>query len=166
MPTPVLYPLINGTRHSFASVEAKVAGQIFPLVEINYNRERKREYLRGNHPDPFGKTLGENEYTADGTWPLAEWNLIQALLQKKAVQGGAQARAGYGNVFFPIYVTYSENGFDTICDVLIGCTLDSAEAAAKQGPSPMLRKSMLNPVKILYNGIDDVTVPLVAPPGS
>ncbi len=42
MPTPIQYPLINGVRHSFASVEVKVAGQIFPLMEINYDMPRER----------------------------------------------------------------------------------------------------------------------------
>ena len=42
MATPVSVPLVNGFRYSFASVEAKVAGQIFFILAINYSRTRSR----------------------------------------------------------------------------------------------------------------------------
>lgn len=151
MSTPIQYPLINGVRHSFASIELKLNSQIFiGFKSINYTRTRSRSKVRGNSPDPLGKTMGENDYTADCEVYIAEWNLFQELLGP-----------GYGDVFFPVLVTYSANGFDTIQDVINGCTMDSTEASNSQGPDPTIRKFDLAPLKILYNGIDDLATPLV-----
>lgn len=151
MTTPIQYPLINGTRHSFASIELKLNGQIFiGFKSLNYTRTRSRTVVRGNSPDPLGKTMGENDYSADAEVYLAEWNLFQDLLGK-----------GYGDVFFQVLATYSANGFDTIQDVINGCTLDSTEVSQSQGPDPLVRKFTLSPLKILFNGIDDLTTPLV-----
>lgn len=151
MTTPIAYPLINGVRHSFSSIELKLNGQIFlGFRSINYSRTRSRSFARGNSPDPLGKTRGENEYSADCEVYLAEWNLFQS-----------QLGAGYGDVFFQVLVTYTENGFDSIQDVLNGCTMDSTEASNSQGPDPLVRKFNLSPVKILFNGIDDLATPLV-----
>jgi len=152
--TPISYPLINGVRHSFASIELKCNGQIFiGFKSINYSRTRNRGLVRGNHPDPLGKTRGENEYSADAEFYLAEWNLFQA-----------QLGDGYGDVFFQVLSTYSENGFDTIQDVINGCTVDSLEASQSQGPDPLVRKMDLKPLKVLFNGVDDLLTPLVGVP--
>ncbi len=154
MTTPISYPLINGVRHSFASIELKLKEQIFiGFKSVNYSRTRSRTKVRGNHPDPLGKTQGENDYSADIELYLAEWNLFQE-----------QLGAGYGDVFFQVLVTYSANGFDTIQDVINGCTLDSTEASQQQGPDPLVRKFDLSPLKILFNGKDDVETPLVGVP--
>lgn len=151
MPTPIQYPLVNGVRHSFASIELKLNSQIFVgFKSINYTRTRNRSLVRGNSPDPLGKTMGENEYSADCELYVAEWNLFQELLGP-----------GYGDVFFQVLVTYSANGFDTIQDVINGCTMDSTEASNSQGPDPTIRKFDLKPLKILFNGIDDLATPLV-----
>ena len=151
MTTPIQYPLINGVRHSFASVELKLKNQIFiGFKSINYTRTRSRAFVRGNHPDPLGKTQGENEYSADCELYLAEWNLFQEQLGE-----------GYGDILFQVLVTYSSNGFDTIQDVINGASVDSLEASNAQGPDPTVRKFDMNPLKILFNGVDDVAVPLV-----
>ena len=160
------YPTVDGVRVSFVSLEVKVAGQIIPMVALDYDRERKREMVRVNHSDPAGKTRGENDYTTEGEWLLAEWTYLQNLLQARGQSlNGNPNRAGYGDVFFTIDAVYSERGFDLVHDVILGCTLDSATNSAKTGAAGLTRKSKLNPVKILYNGLDDCATPLVAPPG-
>lgn len=154
MVAPIQYPLVNGVRHSFASIELKLDVQIFiGFKSINYSRTRNRALVRGNHPDPIAKTRGENEYSGDVELYLAEWNLFQS-----------QLGAGYGDKFFQVLVTYTENGFDTIQDVINGCTIDSLEASQGQGPDPLVRKFDLKPLKILFNGIDDLAVPLIGIP--
>jgi hypothetical protein len=151
MPPPIQYPLINGVRHDFSSVEAKLAGLVFIGVKsIDYSRTRERGMVQGNHPDPMGKTRGKNTYKATVEVYIAEWNAFQK-----------QLGPGYGDVFFPFLVTYVENGFDTICDEIQGCTMDSTEASMSTGTDPLTRKFELNPLKILFDGIDDLTTPLV-----
>ncbi len=149
MSTPIQYPLTNGVRHAFSSIELKINGLIFVgFKSINYTRTRSRGLARGNNPDPLGKTRGTNEYKADCEMFLAEFNLLQSTLG-----------AGYGDVSFPILVTYTENGFDTITDTILNCTVDSTDASNSEGSDPTVRKFELNPTKILFNGIDDLAVP-------
>lgn len=144
-------PLINGQRHSFASIELKIGSLIFVgFKSVNYSRTRSRTLVRGNSPDPLGKTRGDNEYSADCELYLAEWNLLMQTLGK-----------GYGDVSFSVNVTYSENGFDTITDNLIGCTIDSTEASQGQGSDALTRKINLSPLKILFGQTEDLAVPLV-----
>jgi hypothetical protein len=155
-PTPIQYPYINGVRHSFASVEFKFNGIIFiGIANMNYSRTRTRTMVRGNHPDPLGKTIGENEYSADCELYLAEWNQFQASLGTNG--------AGYGDDSFTATCVYTANGFDMITDTILGCTLDVTEAALAKGTDPVSRKIQLSPLKILFNGLDDLAVPLVAP---
>lgn len=163
MATPASYPLINGYRYSWASVEAKVAGQVYYLTSVNYSRKRNRTMVRVNHPDPISKTRGSNDYSADGEFLLSEFNALQAALIAQANQQGLNG--GYGDVFFQIVVQYSENGLDTITDTINGCTLDSTEASNAEGTDATKRKVEFNPLKILFGNAEDLSVPLVAPPG-
>lgn len=157
--TQLTMPLINGLRHGFSSAEINVAGIIIVGIKsINYSRKRTRTMVRGNHPDPIAQTRGENEYSADIEVYLAEYNLLQQTLMGLA--SGTNG-AGYGDVPFTIRVTYGENGFDTITDEIIGCNLDSAEAALAQGPDALTRKVDLQPLKVRFAQTDDLAVPLV-----
>jgi hypothetical protein len=161
--TPTNYPMTNGCRHSWASVEAKLAGQIFYITSVNYSRKRTRAKPRINHPDPSGKTRGSNDYMGDCEMLLAEFNAFQAALIVQANQQGLNG--GYGDIFFQVVVMYSEVNMDTVTDTLNGCTMDSTEAANTEGVDPTKRKFDLAPLKILFNGQDDLAIPLVAPPG-
>jgi len=154
MAAPIPYPYVNGVRHSFTSIELKLAGQTFVgFKSIDYSRKRDRTKVYGNSPDPLGKTRGKNSYDASVEVYLAEWNAFQV-----------QLGAGYGDAFFTVTVTYSENGFDTISDVIQGCTMDSTEASNAEGSDPTTRKLDLSPLKILFNGVDDLAIPLQGVP--
>lgn len=160
MPSQIALPLINGVRHSFASVEIKIANLIFVGVKsVDYSRKRSRTMVMGNHPDPIGKTRGENEYEASVEIYLAEFNQLQVALQ--ALGGGK----GYGDVTFDMVCTYGENGFDTITDTIRGCNIDSTEVGLSQGPDALTRKMDLSPLKIYFGQLDDLAVPLVGVPG-
>lgn len=159
--TTIQYPMVNGFRHSFASIELKMAGQLFTgFKSVNYSRTRSRSLVRGNHPDPLGKTRGENEYKADVELYFAEWVLFMELLKQGAGGGG------YGDKPFNVDVTYGESLFATTVDQLVGCTFDTTDASNGQGPDALTRKVELNPLKILFNGRDDLVNPLSPPAGS
>lgn len=153
--TPIQYPLINGVRHSGSSVELKLNGQVYVgFKSINYARKRNRTMVKGPHPDPIGKTQGSNEYTGDCELYLAEYNRLITDMGN-----------GYGDVQFIVTVTYSLNGFDTIVDTLTGCSIDSTDSSNSTDSSdPTVRKFDLNPVKIKFNGLDDVATPLTGAP--
>lgn len=162
MASPIPVPLLNGYRHAFSSVEFNFNGQIFTGVKsLNYARTRSRAKVMGNHPDPIGKTRGENDYTCDAEIYFAEFMLFMRTLKGDA-NGAAN---GYGDVFFNIKATYGETWFDTVTDVVNGCTLDTTEVALAQGTDPLTRKFTTNPLKILFGQVDDVTNPLGPPPG-
>lgn len=167
MTTPIQYPLINGVRHDWSSIEIKVAGQIILGVKsINYARHRTRAYAEGFSPDPLGKTRGRNAYTCDVEMYLAEFNQLQAILQAQAAPLGGVNGSGYGDVFFSIVVMYNSTGFDQVTDTIQGCTLDSTEIAHTVSPDALSRKFATMPTKILFQGQDDLLTPLGPPPGT
>lgn len=163
MASAIQYPQGSGYRHSWASIEAKVAGKVFYITSINYSRKRNRTMVRENHPDPVAKTRGSNEYSGDCEMLLAEFNALQAELINQANQ--QNLNGGYGDVQFQVVVQYSENNLDTVTDTLNGCTMDSTEASNSEGTDPTKRKFDLAPLKILFGGQDDLATPLKAPPG-
>ncbi len=167
MATPIPYPLVNGVRHDWASIELHVAGQIIiARKSINYSRIRTRGLAEGGSPDPLGKTLGRNAYKADIELLLAEaYQLLEVLNQQAAALGFAPG-CGYGDVFFAAQVMYASRGFDQVTDTILGCTVDSTEVAHAASPDALSRKLELNPLKIKFNGLDDLGDPLGPPPGT
>lgn len=154
--TPLVYPFTRPAP-SFGHIEFKLNG--FPFIaikSIDYSRTRTREKVRGAHPDPLGKTLGENDYKATCEIYLPAFNLFVAQLRAS----GALSGTGYGDMQFNATVTYNAPGFDVITDTIVGCTLDSTDATNAQGAGALTRKFDLDPIKILFNGIDDVSTPL------
>lgn len=164
---PITYPLVNGVRHDWASIELHVAGQIIiGRKSITYSRKRTRAMVEGASPDPLGKTLGRNVYAADIELYLAEYNALQDLLSQAAAAIGGVNGSGYGDIAFPIQVMYQSRGFDMITDTLIGCTMDSTDVSHSVSTDGLSRKFDLNPIKILFNGLDDLLNPLVPPAGT
>ncbi len=155
MTTPIPYPLVNGVRHGFSSIELKIGPLTFiGFKSFNYNITRSRSLIRGNHPDPIGWTRGENEYKADCELYLAE---LLALLEELG--------DGWQDLPISVLCTYGENGFDTKKVELTGCHLDGLDFSAAQGTDGLAVKVDLNPLKILINGSDNNERPLAPPPG-
>ena len=147
----IAYPLTTGSAFSYASIELNMAGQTFTAFEdINYGRKRTREFVRGAHPDPLSKTVGENEYNCSVTLEVLEWFFWLE-----------QLGSGYGDAFFDISVIYNSPQLGVVQDDVIGCTIDEVTAALKRGPSPLHKKIDLRPLKVLEDGLDDCAVPLV-----
>jgi hypothetical protein len=155
---PIPYPDSLGSRHSFVSLKAVVAGlPILGLKKCSYSRIRTREILHGTHSDPIGKTQGENAYKASLDLYLAEYQQLKAAL----VQQATVLQCGYGDVFFTVVAQYSAPGFTLINDEIQSCTLDETNAEQTQGPAALIRGIELNPLKILFDGDDDVAPQLV-----
>lgn len=157
MADQLIYPLINGVRHGFTNITLKFAladgkkVQMF-CKSINYGRTRSRGLVEGNHPDPVAKTQGTNAYKASVEIALAEYRLLVA-----------EIGPGYGDIFFDTLVTYGLDGFETVTDEILGCTIDDDDASNSQGPDPLMRKLDLAPLKIKMGGIDDLLIPLASP---
>lgn len=157
--TPVMVPITNGVVRSFGHVRMSIAGLEFTggFKSIDYSRTRKREMVMSNSPDPVGKTLGENEYKCEAEVYYDWWmNLLQTIQN--------QLGPGYGDQPFTIYVSYVGTNLATYTDQILNCTFDSTDAQNKSGTAALTRKIEFNPTKILFNGIDDLAVPLQSPP--
>jgi hypothetical protein len=156
---PIQVPLINGNVYSFPHVELKIGSLKLTggFKSVNYKRTRKRTMVMSNSPDPVGKTIGENEYDADVDVYLTWWLAIL-----KTIAAGNPN--GYGDIPFSVNVSYNANGFAPFQDVIQGCTFDSTEASQAAGTDPLVRKIKLTPLKILFNGQDDLATPLQALP--
>jgi hypothetical protein len=154
MTTPLQFPMINGLRHDWSSIELKANSQLFMGIKaIDYEWTREVAMVRGFSPDPLGQTRGTNSYGCTVEMYLAEWNLFLS-----------QLGSGYGDTFFSISSSYAENGFDQITDQIIGTRLIGCAANMTQGSDPLTRKLKFQPTKIKYQGFDDLATPLTAPP--
>ena len=149
------YPLINGVRHSWCSIEITLNGFIYlGVTSLNYDWELKHENVYGTHPDPLGRTRGQANYTGEVEMLLAEWALFSAALGP-----------GFAEVPFQIDVCYSDNGVDTIYDKLVGCVLDKGSGSQSNGDAKAItRKLTIHPLKIYLDGLDPLLIPLTGLP--
>ena len=149
--TTIPYPMTNGVRQAWCSLELKVRGVPYlGITSLNYSWEIKRDNVYGTHPDPLGITRGQATYTADIEMLLAEYNFLITQLGN-----------GFAEVPLDIFATYSENGLDTICDQVLGCLMDKGEASQAVDSKALVRKVTLHPIKVKPNGLDIFKIPLV-----
>lgn len=161
---PIQYPTVNGVRQSPASVTL----ELIPInangspgtpyrtrgwSKLDFERTRDRGDVYGPHPDPLGKTRGQNKYTGSLAMYLAEWNYFV-----REVLGGP----GYGDRFFTVICTYTSNGFDPVKAEIRGCTVDKNAFSNAVGTDATQVEMDLHPIKIVMNDEDDVDDPLAA----
>lgn len=156
---PILVPLSNGVVYSFGHVTLEIAGIEFTggFKSIKRSRKREREMVESNSPDPVGKTLGKNVYQCSAELYLAWWFALLVTVNNTL-------GPGYGDRPFLIKISYNAGGFTPFQDLVQNCTFDSTEADDGVGIGALTRHVDFNPTKILFNGMDDLADPLVAPP--
>jgi hypothetical protein len=146
----VQYPLINGVRHDWSSIEFAVQlpnGAPIVIVgvkSINYKFEKKGTLVYGTGPKPVGITRGVFTPDGDVEMYLDEFSLLVA-----------QLGPGFADVPVTARVSYSE-GERTYTDTLIGARIAGVEASQSQGADPLTRKLPLTMLDILYNGASAV----------
>jgi hypothetical protein len=157
--SPIQVPLTTGVVRSFGHTRLVIAGLEFTggYASFKLSRTREREMVMSNSPDPVGKTLGENKYQASVVL-YYDWfmNLLFTLQNNFG--------PGYGDIPFTMYPSFVGANLNTYTDTVINCTFDTTEADNAKGVGALTREIQLNPTKILFGGIDDLAVPLVAPP--
>jgi len=156
---PIQVPLTNGVIRSFGHVRLSIAGLEFTggFKSIDYSRKRNREMVRSNSPDPVGKTLGENEYKCTAE-VYVDWlyNLIQTVQNQLGI--------GYGDQSFTIYCSIVGTNLATYTDTILNCTIDETQRPHKTGNAALTCTIDFQPTKILFMSLDDLEVPLQAPP--
>lgn len=145
MATP--YPLIQGVRHSWASLEIRVAGNIIlGLTELNYSPTLDPAVVIGAGSLPIGHTVGRMEYEGDFSILLEEFNALQL-----------QLGPNWMTKPFDIIASYDESGsgLSTIVDTLGGCRITKVEAGASaDSTDPIVRKCTIKYLSLLLNGVN------------
>jgi len=137
------YPLINGVRYDFSSIEVKVSGRSFlGIKEIAYSDSLEPGEVYGAHAQVLGRTRGQ--YKAEGSMTLFraeadEW--LQALGE------------GFLEAVFDIQVFYAEAGMPLVTDTLVGCRIKKPDISLSAGSDALQVKFDLHMLYILHNGI-------------
>ena len=157
--TPMQVPLTSGAVRSFGHMRMDIAGMDFTggFKSAKYSRKREREMPMSNSPDPVGKTLGENKYQCSVVAYYDWWMNLLLTVQNNL-------GPGYGDVLFTIYFSYVGVNLSPYQDVALGCSFDSTQADNATGIGALTREMEFNPVKIKFNGIDDLQNPLAPGP--
>ena len=147
MPTNVAYPLINGHRYSWASIELGVAGDLTRgFKSINYSDGLEPGKVPGTDPSAIGRTRGK--HTAEGSVEMYRTE-AQNLIEKIG--------DGFYEVAWDITVCYREPGLPIITDSIRGVRLKKTNADNSDGSDASSLK--FDPdiiLPILWNGIAGV----------
>lgn len=150
---PAQYPLINGVRFDFSSVELNLSGKFFNGIKsINYEDSLEPGKVRGNRSQVIGRTRGE--YNASGSLELyaLEYEELTDILQL------ISAGRGIYEVSFPIVVSYAEIGQRVIVDSLFGCRITKAAVQAQEGSDAITKQLDLDIMRISHGGKDPLGV--------
>lgn len=144
----IQYPLINGIRYDFSSVEIAVGARLFNGVKsLKYSQTLKPGKVRGNRAQVIGRTRGILD--ADGGLELyrLEFQDLIAVL--------AQLRPGVGfmEAVFDITATYSEAGQPVTQDVLQGCRITKHDHDGKEGEEASTVNMDLDIMLVLPGGV-------------
>lgn len=153
------YPLINGVRHSFASIELTINTEKGPrrivgFKEIAYSQDLEPGEVRGSHPELLGRTIGDLKNEASVTLYNEEWKDLQDAMGD-----------GYMQKAFDISVTYAHNeeevNIGVVTDELKGCRIKKIDRSHSQGTDGLEVKLDLHPMRILLNGKEAIKKPIV-----
>ena len=142
------YPLINGVRYSFASIEAFIDDvPVLGIASLNYSSKLAPGIVRGTSPVKLGRTIGEEDHTCDFEMYRLEWNFLLARL-------AAQGLGGFGAAAFSIQVNYAESPLAPVTtDQIIGNRVTEAAANNQKGSDPTMVKLTTDVMTVLWNGL-------------
>lgn len=152
MPSLIPYPLVNGHRYSFASIEFIANGVPIPgAVSINYSDELEPADVYGTDPQKIGRTRGKRQSTCDFEMYKLEWEALKLTLGVVGV--------GYGETSFNIVVCHSEGmTVPVVTDFILGARVTKVENANAEGNEATKVKVTCNVMEVLLAG-----VPIAAP---
>lgn len=146
MPFPISYPLVNGHRYSFTSIEFGANGIVTRGVSsIDYGDGLMPGKMRGTGPNVVGRTRGEYDADAEIEMYRLEWENLKATLGVSGV--------GFGETAFPIQVQYAEANQPVITDTLEGCRVTKVRTGGQEGNDPTKVKISLDLLRVLHNGV-------------
>jgi len=137
------YPLINGVRADWGSVEITINDKIVTGVkEISYTPTLEPGKGRGTSARLNFRTRGQQDFEASVTLFHLEGRELMAALGD-----------GFMEVPFQITVSYSEANLPAVTDTLVGCRITKVEMSGSEGSDPLVFKLSLSIIDLLYNGV-------------
>ncbi len=151
------YPLINGARPDFASIEMSILGTANPILvpiigfkSISYKTSTNGKQTFGAARYSLGETIGEA--TAEGSIEMYKpeyRSLIQAL--------GADGD-GYMEVFFTILLTYAAGPtLPIMTDELYGVRIADDDESHQTGGESLTVKFNIHVNRIVKSGVEAVS---------
>lgn len=143
---PLSYPMVNGNRFDFSSVQLTVpdVNRVFEGVKsVGYSDELNPGKLRGNRAQVVGRTRGQYEASANVEMYKSEADAFLAALGP-----------GYMERSFTVTVAFSEPATPdlVVVDVIQGCRIKKVEDSASEGEEAIAVKFDLDVLMILRNG--------------
>jgi hypothetical protein len=154
---PILYPLVNGLRYDYSSVDILLGVLRFSGIKsITYKHSLEPGELRGSRAQLVGRTRGK--YSAEGSVELYRLE-YEALISQLALLG-LPLSMGYLEVAFDIQVAHQVTLVDPapIVDKLIGCRIKSADRTNTEGEEPLTVKCDLHIMYIQEGGKDPLGI--------
>ena len=68
---------INGQEFAFTDVKVNVGGKNLPVTGVKYKRDRKKENIRVNDPNPRKRSYGDVEYESSLTVLLSDFLALE-----------------------------------------------------------------------------------------
>ena len=144
MALPIQYPLVNGHRYSFASIEAIFNGIPFiGFSAVNYKASLKAGMVYGSRPQPIGRTRGKAEFTFDFEMYRLEFELFKATL--------GIAGVGFGESPFDTVVQYWEAFQPVTTDTILSARIEEVDLSNADGSDPSKVKCTCSCMGILLN---------------
>jgi hypothetical protein len=142
MPLPLPVPNVLGHYFSFASIEAKVGTMLlYGFTAINYSSSLEVADVYGTRPQKLGTTRGKQNAEGSLEMYVQDWEILRVALGAFGV--------GYGEVRFPITVSYGELGMPVKTDILEGVRIVNTEYANAEGNEPAKVTLTLNIMRVL-----------------
>lgn len=142
----VPYPLINGTRYDFASIEARFNNLIvLGFKELTFKNALEPGEVFGASAQLLGHTLGQYKPEAGFTMFKSEYDDFILSLGD-----------GYMTIRFDIIASFNNDG-EPMSDVEIhGARIKSEEESHSAGTDALVVKVELAPLYILKNGLSPI----------
>lgn len=119
-------PVVNGTRHSWASIKLNILGRtVTGVTKIDYSSMQKKENNYGAGSEPVSRGRGNSEYKCAIGLYKYEADAIKKLVPSGRLEDIAP---------FDIVIAYQPTGSDPIVtDILKYCEFTDDKRSSKQG---------------------------------
>jgi hypothetical protein len=148
------FPLVNGNRYDFTSIEVLIGGVPFRGIKsIDYKDSLDPAKQWGTSARALGRTRGKADF--EGSFEIFKED---AVVLRTAL--AALGLGGYGEANFVIVVTYAELAVSApSVDVLDGCRVKSCQDTHAQGNEGITEKWDLDVLDVKRNGISILSLP-------